>query len=125
MKKTLRISFNGKTFDVVAEILGAEDAPAPRAVAVATAAAAAQAPAVHAHAPAATGAGEVASPLAGKVVSIDAKVGTVVKTGQNVLTLEAMKMNTMVSAHADGTVAEVHVNAGDSVEEGQLLMTIK
>jgi biotin carboxyl carrier protein len=128
MKKTLRISFNGKSYDVVAEILGADDAPpAARPVAVAAAAAAAiAAPAASAAARSgAAGVGEIPSPLAGKIVSIDAAVGTRVKAGQKVVTLEAMKMNTIVSAPADGTVATVHVNPGDSVEEGQLLITLR
>lgn len=129
MKKTLRISFNGKTYEVIAEILGESDSsPPPSAFApVSAASASASAPA----APLAPkphlvgGAGEVPSPLAGKVVSVNAKVGTAVKAGQPVITLEAMKMNTVVSAPMDGTVELVHVNPGDGVEEGQLLMTLK
>lgn len=131
MKKTLRISFNGKSYDVVAELLG-EDGVAPTTPASSGAAAAAVAatptsapvPAAPS-APAAGGAGDIPSPLAGKVVSIDATVGTAVKAGQAVMTLEAMKMNTVVSAPADGTVSAVHVNPGDGVEEGQLLMSLK
>jgi biotin carboxyl carrier protein len=69
-------------------------------------------------------AGEVLSPLAGKVVSIDAAVGTPVVAGQTVITLEAMKMNTLITATATGTVAAVHVLPGDGVEEGQLLMSL-
>jgi biotin carboxyl carrier protein len=130
MKKTLRISFNGKTYEVVAEILGEDDSSPSARPAGTPAAAAAAAPmgAAASSAPrpaAAGGAGEIPSPLAGKVVSIDAKVGTPVKAGQGVITLEAMKMNTVVSAAADGIVAAVHVTPGDSVEEGQLLMTLK
>ncbi len=132
MKKNLRISVNGKTYEVVAELLDESGAPlpaaaAPRTAAVpAAAAAAAPAPAASAPKPAASGggAGDVPSPLAGKVVSIDAPVGTAVKAGQTILTLEAMKMNTAVSAPADGTVKTVHVNAGDAVEEGQTLITL-
>lgn len=124
MKKTLRITVNGKTYDVIAEILG-EEAPAPRsapAADVAASSAAAAAP-PRPIAPAG-GPGGILSPLAGKVVSIDAGVGTVVAAGQKVITLEAMKMNTIIAAAVGGTVAAVHVHAGDSVEEGQLLMTL-
>ncbi|MCD8482497.1 MAG: acetyl-CoA carboxylase biotin carboxyl carrier protein subunit [Verrucomicrobia bacterium] len=85
---------------------------------------AAPAPAAAAKSPAAAGAGDVTSPLAGKVVSIDAPVGTAVKAGDKVITLEAMKMNTVVSASSDGTVKAILVNPGDSVEEGQPLLTI-
>ena len=127
MKKTLRISFNGKTYDVVAELLGDEAAGGRGAPAPVAAAPIANAPLAAASTPrpVAGGAGEIASPLAGKVVSINAGVGTTVKAGQPVITLEAMKMNTIVSSTSDGTVAAVHVTPGDSVEEGQPLLTLR
>lgn len=133
MKKQFRITLNDKTYEVVAEILGEEGdapaAPAPgvaRSARVASAAAVAPAPApAPAAAPATTAEGGVPSPLAGKVVSIDVPIGAAVTAGQQVITLEAMKMNTVVSAPAGGTVTAVHVAAGDSVEEGQALLTIE
>lgn len=64
------------------------------------------------------------SPLSAVVISIDVKPGQAVKSGEKLITLEAMKMNTFVTAPADGTVKEIHVAAGDSVEEGQLLATL-
>lgn len=134
MKKTLRISFNGKTYEVVAELLGEDDAaPAPARVAAPApvAAAAAAAPAAAAPKPAAApahaaagGAGVIPSPLAGKVVSIDVKVGQQVAEGAQLATLEAMKMNTLIYAPKGGTVAAVHANPGDAVEEGQPLLTL-
>jgi glutaconyl-CoA/methylmalonyl-CoA decarboxylase subunit gamma len=130
MKKTLTITVNGKTYDVVAEIHDDEVSPLPSlptSNGLPTAAVAA-AP-VRAAAPARTtvvaAAGEVHSPLAGKVSVIDAPVGTAVKSGDTVITLEAMKMNTMIPAPCDGTVASVSVAVGDSIEEGQLLLTLK
>ena len=127
MKKQFRITLNDKTYEVVAEILGEEsDAPAAPALGVARSARVASAAAVApAPAPAAAGQGGVPSPLAGKVVSIDVPVGAEVTAGQQVITLEAMKMNTVVSAPAGGIVKAVHVAAGDSVEEGQALVTIE
>lgn len=128
MKRTLRISFNGKTFEVVAELLGDNEpsasghASAPGAQ---TAMPAASAPAASAAPVRTGGAGDILCPLAGKVVSIDARVGEAVKAGQAVVTLEAMKMNTVVSSAVAGTVAAVHVNPGDSVEEGRVLMTLR
>lgn len=136
MKKTLRITVNGRVYDVVAEILG-EEAAAPRVAqaaaglsatssAATTAAAAAEtSPRRPAATPPVGGTGAIVSPLAGKVVSIHAAVGNVVAAGQTVFTLEAMKMNTIVSAASAGTVATIHVSTGDAVEEGQLLMTLR
>lgn len=125
--KKLRITVEGKAYDVTVELLDDDGAiPAPSAAASRRGSAAA-APAATTSAPKATlaaGAGQVPSPLAGKVVSIDAPVGTAVKAGDKLLTLEAMKMNTFVNAPSDGTVETVHVVPGDAVEEGQALVTL-
>ena len=75
-------------------------------------------------APAAAGAGDVPSPLAGKVVSLDVAPGTAVKAGDQILTLEAMKMNTIIYAPASGTLTAFCVSAGDTVQEGQALAKI-
>ena len=70
----------------------------------------------------AAGAGTpIQSPLAGKVVSLDVKPGTAVKEGDQVLTLEAMKMNTVIYAPAAGTVTSFCVAPGDTVAENQPL----
>ena len=47
-----------------------------------------------------------------------------VKKGQTVVVLEAMKMENNINAECDGTVTAVHVNKGDSVREGAMLVTI-
>jgi biotin carboxyl carrier protein len=68
--------------------------------------------------------GDVRSPLAGKIVSVDVKPGQTVTEGQQVMTLEAMKMNTYIYAPRTGKVSAVQVNPGDAVEEGAMLMAI-
>ena len=125
MKKQFRITLNGKSYAVVAEVIGEESNAAPTGgarPARSAGAAAVAAPQPAAAAP--TGGGSVPSPLAGKVVSIDVAIGAQVQAGQQVITLEAMKMNTIVSAPNGGTLKAVHVSAGDAVEEGQALLTI-
>ena len=124
----LRITVEGKVYDVIVEKLESDEptqaAPVVRAAtpsAPARAAAPAPAPAPQ---PAAAGAGDVVSPLAGIVKAIDAPVGTKVNEGDLVLTLEAMKMYTSINAATSGTITAVHVNVGDGVEEGQVLFTI-
>ena len=64
------------------------------------------------------------SPLAGIVQAIEVQVGTQVREGDLVITLEAMKMYTPVNATASGTIKAIHVKTGDAVEEGQPLFTI-
>jgi biotin carboxyl carrier protein len=124
--KKLRVTVDGKAYDVLVEILdeGTASAPArsaghPAHVESAhVSAPPVSAPAHHGG----TAAGDVPSPLAGKVVSIDVKPGQQVAANAQLLTLEAMKMNTYVFAPAAGTVNEILVTPGDAVEEGQVLV---
>lgn len=122
----LRITVEGKAYDVVVEKIGSDDTattttPAVRAAAPARAATPAPAPAPK---PSAAGAGDALSPLAGIVKAIDAAAGATVTEGDVVITLEAMKMYTPINATASGTIKAIHVNIGDAVEEGQVLYTI-
>ncbi len=116
--KSYTITVNGNVYDVTVEETGAS-APvaAPRAAAPA---AAAPAPAASAGA----GSVKIEAGAAGKVVGIDAPVGTAVKKGDTVVTLEIMKMETPVVATEDGTVASIDVTVGQAVEAGALLATL-
>ncbi len=69
-------------------------------------------------------AGAVKSPLPGVILSVDCKVGDVVKRGQKILVLEAMKMENNINAARDGKIVEIKVNKGDSVLEGADLVVI-
>jgi len=120
--KKLRVTVDGKAYDVVVEILDEGGAPDPIRPAHVEPAHVSTPPV---STPAASGAaapGDVPSPLAGKVVSIDVKPGQQVAAGTQLLTLEAMKMNTYVFASAAGTVKEILVAPGDAVAEGQALV---
>ena len=115
--KRLRVTVEGKSYEVTVEALGEADgspAPVQAATSVATAAPAAD-----------TGGGTpVPSPLAGKVVSISTQVGQTVGEGDEILVLEAMKMNTYVYAPSPGKIASIAVQEGDSIEEGQTLVML-
>ena len=52
------------------------------------------------------------------------KEGDEVKVNQPLMIVEAMKMENNINAECDGTVTAVHVNKGDSVREGAMLVTI-
>jgi oxaloacetate decarboxylase alpha subunit len=72
----------------------------------------------------ATGGEPVAAPLAGNVVKVLVKPGQKVSEGESILVLEAMKMETSVSAPSNGTIVEVRVQAGDSCTVGDVLVTL-
>lgn len=75
--------------------------------------------------PSAAGAGyQVKAPLPGVVLSLAVKVGDTVKAADTVAVLEAMKMENAIHAGRDGVVSAISVNAGDSVLEGAVILTI-
>jgi glutaconyl-CoA/methylmalonyl-CoA decarboxylase subunit gamma len=125
----LRVTVEGKTYEVDVEIVGEQPpagAPAPSSSAQFAPRPAATAPPPPSAAPAApkaaSGGGKTfPSPLAGTVRTIHVKPGDTVELDQEVMILEAMKMETSVSASAAGTIKAVLVNVGDAVTSGQPL----
>ncbi|HXP89948.1 MAG TPA: biotin/lipoyl-containing protein [Fibrobacteria bacterium] len=127
--KKLRITVEGKTYEVVVETM--ED-PSARAARVATptrAAASAPSSVSASTAPAAKAAGgsasSIRSQLAGRIVSVDVKEGDMVQPGVQLLVLEAMKMNTPVASGKAGKVTKIHVSEGETVEEGAALLDVE
>lgn len=100
-------------------------AAAPVQAAAPVAAAPVQAAAPVAAAPAAAADSTVTSPLPGTILEVKVQVGDVVKFGQVVVILEAMKMETEVVAAADGTVESVLVKKGDAVDTDATLVVLK
>lgn len=68
---------------------------------------------------------ELVSPMAGKVVAVEAKAGDAIEQGQTVIIVEAMKMENDLKAHRDGVLGSVNFNVGDAVEVGDVLLTIE
>ena len=68
---------------------------------------------------------QVGAPIPGMVTLLNASVGSKVVKGGKLATLEAMKMQTTVYAHADGVVGEVLAAVGDSVDSGDLLVRLR
>lgn len=62
------------------------------------------------------------SPLAGVVSELNAAVGDEVKTEQQLLVLEAMKMFTSITSSVVGKVKSIRVGVGDAVKQGQVLV---
>ena len=126
-----KITMNSRTYEV--EVESAEPmllqefqtyAPAPAAPAVPVVEAAPSA-APAAAAPA-TGAGEsVDSPMPGNILKVNVTAGQAVKQGDVLLILEAMKMENEIMAPKSGTVTQVLVSKGATVETGAPLVFIQ
>ena len=69
--------------------------------------------------------GSLTAPMPGKILNINVKKGSSVKTGDTLLILEAMKMEHTIKANSDGQVIELYVKTGDQVESGSDLMKIE
>ena len=122
--KTASVVVNGTPYTVELEEAPAAPVQAPVSAPAPAAAAPAPAPAA-APTPAASGAGKaVTSPLPGVIIAIKVNVGDVVKAGQEVAVLEAMKMENSIEATHDGTVTAINVSKGDSILEGAPVVTI-
>jgi biotin carboxyl carrier protein len=129
----LKLTVDGKTYEVDVEVTGPEHpiygvggyfpmsparVPAPAPLAIAPAA------------PEPGGASSsrvseekaVRSPISGIVVRISAHPGQQIQVGDGVLVLEAMKMETDITAPVAGKVSRVNVQVGDSVKGGQVLV---
>ncbi len=120
----LRITVDGKTYDVIVESTSLPASAAPAAPTIVRSAAAAPTPKPVTVAPAKPASGEVPSPLAGIVKIVHIAEGATVNEGDLVITLEAMKMYTPITAPHGGTLSSIKVKEGDGVEEGQILFTL-
>ncbi|NLZ26162.1 MAG: biotin/lipoyl-binding protein [Chloroflexi bacterium] len=71
----------------------------------------------------AAGANTLNAPLPGTIVAINVREGESVEEGQELLTLEAMKMKNEIRADRAGVVARIHVSEGDLVKHGEALIS--
>ena len=70
-------------------------------------------------------AGEVVAPMQGTILKVLVDEGQAVSSGEPLMVLEAMKMETTIAAMADGTVTKLEVAPGDTVAAGQPLAIIE
>jgi propionyl-CoA carboxylase alpha chain len=70
-------------------------------------------------------AGGLSAPMPGRVLEVRVSPGQLVHSGETLIVLEAMKMEHVIAASADGTVDEVLVAKDDQVESGEALLTMR
>jgi acetyl-CoA carboxylase biotin carboxyl carrier protein len=68
---------------------------------------------------------EIKAPMPGKIASIPVNVGATVQEEEEVIIMDAMKMEIPVSSPGSGVIKEIKVKVGDSVNEGQVLMILE
>jgi len=144
MYKRYRIVINGREYEVAVEELGAATSNYAQASPVAPQAPTVQAatqPPAPAHVPAAppapkptptapvapappSGGATISAPMPGKILKVLVQPGMQVKKGQNMLILEAMKMENEILAPSDGVVRDVKVKEGDNVNTGDPMVII-
>lgn len=103
--KTFHIKINGKIipvsvkdrFDLLLEKMGMNGAASNKAIVI-------------------------KAPMPGLIIDLKVKAGDVVKPGDPLLILEAMKMENIIKAPGEGTVKTVKAKKGDSVEKNQVLI---
>ncbi|HKL33094.1 MAG TPA: biotin/lipoyl-containing protein [Tangfeifania sp.] len=71
-----------------------------------------------------TGKHEVTAPLPGTILKLNVSVGDVVSEGQNVLVMEAMKMENQVQTTRGGEVLSIKAKVGDAVQQDDVIMEI-
>ncbi|MEA3276950.1 MAG: sodium-extruding oxaloacetate decarboxylase subunit alpha [Pseudomonadota bacterium] len=103
-----RVEVDGKSYDVTVSPQGAVHAVVPEAPV---------------RSPASSGT-EVSAPLAGNIFKIKVAQGQQVKAGDELLILEAMKMETEVRAPTAGVVGEIRVKEGEGVQVGEPLVVL-
>ena len=68
---------------------------------------------------------EIKAPMGGKLIKVSVNVGDSISEDDEVAVLEAMKMEMPIVAEEDGTVAEIKVTAGQTVEAEQVIIVMK
>jgi pyruvate carboxylase len=64
----------------------------------------------------------IAAPLPGMIATVAVKEGQVIQKGNPLVSIEAMKMETMITANEDGVIKKIHIASGVQVDAKDLLI---
>lgn len=110
--KKYRIKLNGRVYEMeMEEITGGEEAVTLKKEKVE-------------EAPLSSGGETISAPMPGNILNVPVNTGDLVKKGQVLVILEAMKMENEIVAPVDGRVASVSVAKGQTVNAGDVLVQI-
>ena len=125
----LKITVDGKVYEVEVDVFEPEPLGPAYVPPVGSARIPAAPPGTPPPAPPKPGAAPVAdeakvcrSPIAGTVSKVPIQVGQTIKVNDVLMVLEAMKMETVITAPIAGKVAKINANVGDFVQGGQVLV---
>jgi acetyl-CoA carboxylase biotin carboxyl carrier protein len=68
---------------------------------------------------------EIRAPMVGKIIEVVVEPGATVAADDDLVIIESMKMEIPVGAPRQGTVTELRVTAGDTVQEGDVLLLLE
>ncbi len=114
--KVYKVKVNGKVYEVEVEAVD-EVSGSIRTEAAA--------PAVKENKPVAEGDKIIAAPITGKVLEVKVKVGDMVKKGQTVAVIEAMKLENEIQSAYDGKVVEIIAGKGDDIKNKEALIVLE
>lgn len=110
--KIYKVKVNGKVYEV--ELEAVNEAPGSVTPAAAPVAAA----------PVSAGANTIDAPIAGKIIDVKVNVGDMVKKGQVVAIVEAMKLENEIQSQFDGKVVEIKASKGAQVANKDVLIVL-
>ena len=122
----LKITVNGKVYEVEVDVSEPESLSPAYVPPVGQARVPAASPATpppKAGPPSVADEGKICrSPIVGTVAKIPSQIGQTIKVNDVLLILEAMKMETVITAPIAGKIAKINANVGDFVQSGQVLV---
>ena len=114
--KVYKVKVNGKVYEVEVEAVDEVSGSIKTEAA---------APAVKENRQVAEGDKIIAAPITGKVLEVKVKVGDIVKKGQTVAIIEAMKLENEIQSAYDGKVVEIKAGKGDDIKNKEALIVLE
>lgn len=124
MLRKFKVEINGREYDVKFEEIGAATVQQFTEAAVSQTTERATAPQQQSAPVSSAGGKSITAPMPGNILDIRVNIGDKVSKNKPLLILEAMKMENEIVAPQDGTITAIHVQKGDTVNAGTLLVSI-